>query len=302
MAFGTGAYLVWGVFPLYFLLLVPAGAFEVLVHRILWTLAFCTLLLTVTRTWRDLVPLLREPRRLLLLGAAAVVIAVNWVVYIYGVTTERVVEASLGYFINPLVTVLLGVMVLRERLRPLQWAALGIGAAAVAGLTVDYGRLPWISVVLAVSFGSYGLLKNRVGRGTGALASLTAETALLAPLALVALAWLTASGRSTFTLDPPGHGLLLASTGVATALPLLMFAAAARRIPLSTVGLLQYLTPVLQFLCGVVLLGERMPPSRWVGFAAVWLALVVLSVDAVRAARGRARQARSATAPAAVPA
>ncbi len=226
-----------------------------------------------------------------MLGVAAVLLALNWGTYIYAVNSGQVVQASLGYFINPVVTVLLGVVVLRERLRPLQWAAVGVGTVAVVVLTLDYGRVPVIALTLAFSFGLYGLAKNRVGASVGAVASLTTETLLLAPLAATLLVWYEATGRGTFSANPPWQGLLLASVGIATVVPLLLFAAAARRVPLSTIGLLQYLTPVLQLLCGVLLMGERMPGSRWVGFTIVWLALVVLSVDSVRTARLRSRAA-----------
>lgn len=287
---------MWGVFPLYFILLLPSTAPEILVHRIVWTMLVCVVVIAATRGWSTMSALLRAPRRLALLGGAAVVIALNWGVYIYGVNSEQVVETSLGYFINPLVTVLLGVFVLRERLRPLQWTAVGIGAVAVVALTVDYGRPPWIALVLAASFATYGLLKNRVGRGVGAVASLSTETLLLAPFAMSALLWFELTGRGTFSTEGPWHALLLISTGVVTAVPLLLFASAARRVPLTTIGLLQYCTPVMQFLCGVVILDERMPPSRWFGFALVWLALVLLSADALRAARTRGQQARTAEA------
>ena len=295
-AYGATAYLIWGVFPLYFPLLKPAGAVEILLHRMVWSLVVCALVLTVIRGWREVATVLRVPKQLALLAVAATVVAINWGVYIYGVNSAQVVEASLGYFINPLVTVLLGVVVLHERLRAVQWVAVGIGALAVVVLAVDYGRPPWIALTLAFSFGIYGLAKNRVGRGVGALASLSIETGLLAPLALAALVTMELTGDGTFTNGPPLHPLLLASTGVVTAVPLLFFAAAARRVPLTTIGLLQYLNPVLQFAMGVVVLGEEMPTSRWFGFAAVWLALIVLSLDSLRTARSRVTLARAAQA------
>jgi chloramphenicol-sensitive protein RarD len=208
------------------------------------------------------------------------------------VNSGQVVEASLGYFINPLVTVLLGVLVLRERLRPWQWAAVGIGAAAVAVLTADYGRPPLIALTLALSFGLYGLIKNRVGAGVGAVTGLTTETIVLALPAAIVLAWLEATGNGHFTQNPPWQGLLLASVGIATVVTLLFFAASARRVPLSTLGLLQYLTPTLPLLCGVLLLGEHMPPARWAGFALVWVALVVLTADTLRTASRRRVEAR----------
>ncbi len=285
--FGGLAYLLWGVFPLYFHALLPAGSIEILVHRVVWSLLVCLVLVAVLRDTSWIRPLLAAPRRLARLGFAAMFIAVNWGVYIYGVNSGQVVEASLGYFINPLVTVLLGVVLLRERLRRLQWVAVGLGAVAVVVLTVDYGHVPVIALVLAGSFATYGLMKKRIGVDLGALGSLTAETALLFPFAAAALVWLEVTGRGTMAHQPPWHGLLLASTGIATAVPLLMFAAAARRVPLTTIGLLQFTTPVLQLLCGVLLLGEHVPASRWVGFSIVWLALGVLTADQVRAARAR---------------
>ena len=288
MGFGFGAYLLWGIFPLYFRLLDRSGALEILLHRILWSLILCLVLITVGRSWGELRAVFRSTRQALTLAAAAALIAVNWGVYIYAVNSGQVVEASLGYFINPLVTVALGVLVLRERLRITQWLAVAIGILAVAVLTVDYGHVPVIALTLACSFGTYGLLKNTVGsgaNGVGAVAGLTTETLVIAPIAAIAVIVLSVNGDSTFTANPPWQGLLLASTGLITVGPLLLFASAARRVPLTTMGLLQYLTPVLQLLCGVLLLGEHMPPSRWIGFALVWTALGVLTFDSLRAAR-----------------
>lgn len=285
---GLGAYALWGVFPLYFLLMEPAPAFEVLLHRVLWSVVVCAVLLTLMRSWRGLRVVLRSRRSMLLLTAAAVLIAVNWFVYIHGVTSGQVVQTALGYYVNPLVTVLLGVVVLRERLRRLQWVAVGVGTVAVGVLAAAYGGVPWIALTLAVSFGLYGLMKNRLGREVGAVHSLSVETAVLTLPALGALGWLNASGQATFGTEGTVHALLLASTGVATAVPLLLFAAAASRIPLSTVGLLQYVTPTLQLLAGVVVLQEPMPTARWIGFGLVWTALAVLTVDTLHSA-GRAR-------------
>jgi chloramphenicol-sensitive protein RarD len=282
--FGASAYLLWGTFPLYFRALLPANAFEILLHRMVWSLAFCLIALAVLRQIGWVRPLVRQPARLLMLGVAAVTIALNWGVYIYAVNAGHVVEAALGYFFNPIVTVLLGVLLLRETLRPMQWVAVGLGLVAAVVLTIDYGRPPWVALVLAGTFATYGLMKNRVGAGLGALASLSTETALLFPFAVAGLVWLELTGHGTFTSAGTGHTLLLASTGIATAVPLLLFAAAARRIPLVTIGLLQFMTPVLQLLCGVLLLGEVVPPSRWVGFGIVWLALMVLTLDSLRAA------------------
>jgi chloramphenicol-sensitive protein RarD len=284
-AFGFGAYLLWGIFPLYFRLMNRSGAFEILLHRVLWSLLICLGLIAAGRSWLELKTVLRSRRQLLTLSAAAFAVALNWGVYIYAVNSDQVVEASLGYFINPLVTVALGVIVLRERLRVTQWVAVGIGALAVAVLTIAYGHLPYIALTLAASFGLYGLLKNRVGGQVGAVAGLTTETLVLAPIAAVAVAVLTIRGDSSFLTNPPWQALLLASTGVITVAPLLLFASAARRVPLTTMGLLQYLTPVLQLLCGVLLLGEQMAPSRWAGFGLVWTALAILTFDSLRAAR-----------------
>jgi chloramphenicol-sensitive protein RarD len=291
--YGIGAYGLWGVFPLYFRLLERSGAVEVVLHRVLWSLLVCLAVVAAVRSWGELRAVLVVPRRVVTLGVGAVLLAVNWGVYIYAVNSGQVVEASLGYYINPLVTVLLGVLVLREQLRRLQWVAVGVGAVAVAVLTAAYGRPPFIALTLALSFGLYGLIKNRVGASVGALASLTTETLVLAPVAAVGLVVLEVRGEGHFADNPPWQALLLASVGVATVVPLLFFAAAARRVPLSTIGLLQYLTPTLQLLCGVLLLGEHMSAPRWGGFALVWVALIVLTVDTVHAASRRRTETRA---------
>jgi chloramphenicol-sensitive protein RarD len=283
LVFGLSAYLLWGVFPLYFPLLEPAGPLEILADRIVWSLVVVVVILVVTRSWRWVPPLLHDRRRLALLAAAATVIAVNWGVYIYGVNSGQVVQTSLGYFINPLVSIVFGVVLLGERLRSWQWVAVGLGGAAVAVLTVDYGGLPWIALVLAFSFGTYGLVKKTLGMG--AVQSLAGETAILFLPALGYLVWLQADGRNTMTTEGPGHAALMVSTGVVTAVPLLFFGAAAIRIPLSWLGLLQYSAPVLQFLIGVAVYDEPMPASRWFGFALVWAALVLVTVESLLARR-----------------
>jgi chloramphenicol-sensitive protein RarD len=288
LAAGLGAFLIWGVLPLYFPLLEPAGPAEIIAHRVVWSLAFCLLLLVVTRTWGSFVAVLRRPRTVAVLGLAAALLAVNWLVYVYGVLTDHVVDAALGYFVNPLVTVALAVLVLRERLRRVQWVALGFGAAAVVVITVGYGRLPWIALVLAASFGTYGLIKNRVGRAVAALPGFAVETVVLTPLALGYLLVLGAQGSGAFGTHGSWNAVALASAGVVTTVPLLLFNSAARRLPLSVVGLIQYVTPVLQFVIGVTVGHERMPAARWAGFGLVWVALVILTVDGLRAAR-RAR-------------
>lgn len=297
---GLSAYLLWGVLPLYFELLKPTGAVEVVAHRVLWSLIFCAVVLSATRTWRALGVVLRSGRTMLLVAAAAVLLAVNWLTFVFAALSGHVVDAALGYFINPLVTVLLAVLVLRERLRRTQWVALGFGVAAVVVITLGLGRLPWVALTLAGSFGLYGLLKNRVGRSVAAAPGLAAETLVLAPASAVYLVWLQGTGDATFGVSGTWHALALAGTGVATALPLLLFGEAARRLPLSVVGSLQYLAPVLQLLIGVLLLGETMPPARWWGFGLVWVALVLLTVDGVRAQRAQRLRATADATTAAV--
>jgi chloramphenicol-sensitive protein RarD len=293
-AYGAGAYAIWGVFPLYFHALAPAGAWEILANRILWTLLFCLLLVGIRRDVGWMRPVFGRPRTLSAITVAGLLIAANWVIYVAAVEAHHVTEASLGYFLNPIVTVALGVLVLRERLRPLQWAAVGVGLAAGVYLSVDFGRPPWIALSLAATFAAYGLMKKRLGASLTAARSLTSETIVLAPIAAGVLVWLAVSGQATFATDAPLHPLLLAVSGIVTAVPLLLFAAAARRVPLVTIGLLQFITPILQLLCGVLLLGESMSTSRWVGFAIVWLALVLLTVDSVRSVRSRSRLAEAA--------
>ena len=285
---GLGAYSLWGLFPLYFPLLEPAGGLEIVAHRVLWSLVFVGLLLTVRRNWSQVRALVTDGRRLLVLFSAAVLIAANWLVFVYGVNSGQVVETSLGYFINPLVSVLLGVVVFSERLRRLQWVAVGIAAVAVAVLTIDYGRPPWIALALAASFGLYAVMKKLVR--VEAAPGLFVETALVAVPAGIVLAVLHSGGEGTFTNAGTGHALLLVSSGVATAIPLLLFAAAARRIPLSTVGLLQYVTPLMQLAIGVFVYDEPMPPARLAGFVIVWVALAVFTVDSVRHARAGSRR------------
>ncbi|HJW01058.1 MAG TPA: EamA family transporter RarD [Arthrobacter sp.] len=285
IAFGIGAYGLWGLLPLYFFALQPAGAVEIVANRVVWSLIFCVLLITVTHSWRAIAGAFRDRSIFTTLAIAAVLIAVNWLTYTYGVTTGQAVEASLGYFINPLVSVLLGVFVLKEKLRPLQWAAVGIGFIAVGVLTVSYGKLPWIALTLAVSFGLYGFVKKRVGPKVDAVTSLSVETMVLAPLAAATMVWLGMSGVATLASEGPGHFWLLLASGVITAVPLLFFGASARRLPMTTIGLLQYFAPVLQFIVALVVFREAMTLDRWIGFGVVWLALLVLTVDMLRATR-----------------
>jgi chloramphenicol-sensitive protein RarD len=286
--FGFAAYTCWGFFPLYWRWLEPAGPIEILAHRVVWSAVFVSLVLLAMRNWRFLKPLLRRPRTLAGVTLASAVIAVNWAIYIYGVNSDHVVETSLGYFINPLVTVLLGVALLRERLRAAQWVAVSVGGAAVAVLTVDYGRLPWIALTLAASFAMYGLIKKSLA--LPAAEGLFVESVALTGPALGYLAWLAAQGRSTFGHVSALQTTLLVLAGAVTAIPLLLFAGAANRIPLTGLGLLQYLTPTLQLGFGVLLYHEPMPPARLAGFALVWAALVVFTWDGVRNARRLSRQ------------
>ncbi|WP_270887346.1 EamA family transporter RarD [Pedococcus sp. 5OH_020] len=287
-AYGLVAYGIWGAFPLYFAALRPAGAWEILSHRILWTAVLCTLVLVVRKDLRWARQLWQRPRLGLGVTAAALLIAANWVVYVAAVLGGHTTEAALGYFLNPIVTVALGVLVLGERLRPLQWLAVAIGALAAVYLSVAAGAVPLIAVSLACSFGGYGLVKKKIGVTLAALHSLAAETLVLTPVAVVLLSVLTLRGTTTFTGDGGWHTALLLLAGIFTAAPLLLFAAAARRVPLVTVGLLQFVTPVLQLLCGVLLLHEHLSAQRWVGFAIVWVALAVLSVDSLRSYTRRA--------------
>jgi chloramphenicol-sensitive protein RarD len=286
LAYGTSAYLLWGMFPLYFPLLEPAGTVEILASRMAWSLVTVLVLLRLTGGFAGVRATVADRRAFGLLAAAAVFIAVNWGVYIWGVNSHHVVETSLGYFINPLFTIVLGVMVLGERLRRPQWVAVGIGAAAVVVITVDYGRLPWIALVLAFTFGMYGFCKKRAD--VGAADSLAVETGVQFLPAVIALTVLGMQGDLVFGTRW-STSLLLALAGFVTAVPLLLFAAGTRRLPLSLVGLLQYLTPVLQFAVGVGIRHEPLPTSELIGFVLVWVALAVLTVDGLRHQRA-ARQ------------
>lgn len=287
-AYALGSYLLWGFMPLYFLVLAPTGPWEIVGWRVTLTLVFCALLLTVVRAWRRLVTILRNRRLAMWTLVAGTLVYVNWQVFTIGTLTGHVIETSLGYFINPIVTVLLGVLVLRERLRPTQWVAIGIAAVAVLVTIVAYGAFPWIALALAASFGLYGLVKKHIGPSVDAVSGLTLETLWLTPLAIAQLVVVEMTVGLTMGRGSVGHTALLLMAGVVTAVPLLLFAAGVRRVPLTVIGILQFVTPVMQFITGVWLLGEPMPWERWVGFALVWVALIVLTVDSLGAAR-RAR-------------
>ncbi|WP_104200424.1 EamA family transporter RarD [Cryobacterium sp. Y29] len=292
LIFGGLSYALWGMLPLYFLLLAPSGAFEIVAWRVLFSLVFCALIITVTRTWTVLGRALRQRRLVWTMGLAGVFIFINWQTYVIAATTGHVVEAALGYFINPIVTVLLGVFVLRENLRRLQWVAIVVSCLAVVVLAVGYGSLPWISLILAFSFGLYGLIKKSVGPSVDAVTGLTLETAWLAPVAVVQLVVVSGLSGITFGTVSPWHTASLLAAGIITAVPLLLFAAAARRLPLTVLGLIQFVAPVLQFLVGVFILNEAMPFERWVGFGLVWVALIILTVDMVASGRSPRRSIR----------
>ncbi|MBB1195361.1 EamA family transporter RarD [Curtobacterium sp. MCLR17_059] len=292
------AYGLWGLMPLLFAAMAPAAAFEIVSWRIVFGLVFCAVAIAVTRSWLRTRTLMAQRRVMLVMGLAAVLILVNWTVYVLATTTGHTVEAALGYFINPLVTIALGVVVLRERLRPAQWAAVGLSVVAVVVIAIGYGQMPWISLALAFSFGLYGLVKKRVGGTVDALSGLTIETVWLLPIAVVALVVLGVTGLGggvTFTSEGWGHAVITVLTGPATAVPLLLFASSARRVSLSTLGLTQYLAPVMQLLVGVLVQHEEMSAGRWFGFGIVWLALVVLTADSFAAARASRRRALAPT-------
>jgi chloramphenicol-sensitive protein RarD len=252
---------------------------------------FCALIISVSRGWGKMAAALKSRRIVGTLTIASVLIAINWLTYVFAVTTGNAIEASLGYFINPLVSVLIGVLVLKEKLRPLQWTAVGIGFAAVAVLTFSYGKLPWIALVLAASFGLYGFVKNRVGGKVDAITSLSMETAVLTPFAIAAMIVLTILGQATLTGLGAGHFWLMASSGIVTAVPLLFFGASASRLSMTGIGLLQFLTPLIQFLVAINLLGEHMSYERWIGFAIVWVALGILVADMLLNYRRTGRKA-----------
>lgn len=292
LGFAVAAYVLWGVLPAYFLLLAPSSPWEIVALRILLGLVFCAVLLTATRAWRPFLALTRQPGVLGPMAIAGVFIYVNWQVYVLAVLTGHVVEGALGYFINPILTVVLGVVFLRERLRPAQWTAVAISAVAVLVIAIGYGTFPVIALTLATSFGVYGYIKNRVGSRVDAVSGLTLETAILTPVAIAVLVVVATVGGGIVTGSAGvPHLIVSLLAGALTVIPLLLFAAAARRLPLTYIGLTQYLAPVMQFIFGVVVLREGMPLERWIGFGLVWVALIILTVDmllAGRAARGRA--------------
>jgi chloramphenicol-sensitive protein RarD len=287
LTLGLSAYLIWGSFPVIIRMLGFASPWEIVVWRIIFGLAAGAVFISFGKSWRTFARVFSDRKLMRWIALSSVMIMINWTVYVYGVSIGHVVESSLGYFINPLVTIVLAVFFLGERLRVLQWVAVGLGTIAVVILTYDYGRLPWIALSLAISFGFYGLAKNKMSGGVSALHSYTIETVLLAPVAIAMLVWVGFNGPIAFVT----HGWLAASGlamyGVLTAVPLILFGVAAKHLPLSWVGFMQYLTPSIQFLLALFVFHEAMPATRWLGFVLVWLGLVVLSADMIRRSRSR---------------
>ncbi len=292
MAYGFIAYLMWGFFPLFFKLLENSGAVEIVAHRAIWSLVFCLLLIVILRQGKALLQVLRKRRAVLILALAGLLVAVNWSIYIYGITTHRTLDAALGYFINPLFSALLGVLVLREKLSRLQWVAFGFGMAAVIVMIVAYGQVPFVALGVATSFAIYGLAKKSVGAHVDPFAGLAIETAAITPIAVAYLIWLSAHQTTTIFFGTT-TGWLAVLAGPITALPLLFFAAAARRVSLVTIGILQYIAPISQFLLGWLAFGEPMPPERWAGFILVWIAVILFAGDGL--SRGRRFRRRAAT-------
>jgi chloramphenicol-sensitive protein RarD len=284
LLYATAAFTIWGLLPLYFLLIPDVSPFEVVLQRSLWSLLFLVALLSVLKRWAWLTQVWAEPRKLLLFFFSALLLAANWMVYVYAIQTHRVVEASLGYFVNPLVNVLLGVAVLRERLGVVKWIAVALAATGVAWLTWQLGQLPWIALVLAVSFGIYGLLRKT--SSLGPLEGLALETMLLAPLVLPLLMWWTATQNGVWARGEWSQAGWLVLSGPLSALPLLFFAMGARRLQLATVGLVQYLSPSIQLVLGIWVFQEPFSKERLIGFAFIWAALALVSVDAIRQSLG----------------
>jgi chloramphenicol-sensitive protein RarD len=282
LLFGVSAYTLWGLFPIYWPLLKPANPLEIVSHRAVWTLVFCFIILALTKTLKSTLSILKRPKIVAGLFLGSILISINWIIYIYAANNEHVVEASLGYYINPIVVIATGVIVLKEKMRPLQWLAVGIATLGVAVLTIDYGRLPWIALGLALSWGSYGLVKKQLG--LGALEGLSIETLLSSGFYLAYLIWLGNSGEGHFTYSLT-LTLLLIGGGAVTAIPLLLFNGSTNRLPLTLIGLLQYITPTIQFCIGVWYFHEDMPTARWIGFLVIWVALISLAIDLVKSSK-----------------
>lgn len=279
------AYALWGVLPVYLWFVGDTGTFELIGWRVVFSVAICAVLLTLLRRWRLVVELLRRPRTALVLGVAGVFVMANWLLYVWSVETGRPLEGALGYYLNPLVSMVLGMLVLRERLRALQWLAVAFAAAAVAVLVVGYGSAPWLALAIAVTFGLYGLIKKQVGERVEPLAGFTVETLTVLPIAAVLLGVVAAGPGLTMGAISPGYDALLALSGAITTAPLVLFASASRSLTLVELASFQYLAPTMHFVVGITLFREEMPLERWLGFALVWIALLVFTVDIVRASR-----------------
>ena len=282
LLFGFSSYVLWGLFPLYWPLLEPANPLEIVSHRAVWTLVFCLIILSLSKQIHSTLQVMKNPRTMAALLLSTLLVSINWITYIWAVNNDHVVEAALGYYINPLIIIAFGVILLREKMRPLQWVAVAIAAIGVLVLTLDYGRLPWIAISIALSWGSYGLVKKKLN--LGALEGLAIETLISFIPYLGYLIYLGNQGTGQFG-HSPGLTLLLISAGAVTAIPLLLFNGSTTRLPYSTIGLLQYVTPTIQFSIGVWLRHEEMPAARWAGFIIIWCALIALGVDLVRSSR-----------------
>lgn len=280
--YAVSAYVLWGTFPLIVAAAAFANPFEVVVWRLVFGFLFAILLLAVTRGFGKLWALITNPKRLGWLGVASFFIFINWTVYVVAVATGNVIESSLGYFINPLLTILVAVIFLKEKLRPLQWAALAVAFISVIVLTIDYGRPPLIALTLAFSFATYSLAKNKVGGRINALHSFTIESGLLLPVAVIQFFVVASFTPIQFGVAGFWPTMVLIGFGVMTAIPLILFGAAASRIPLAMIGFIQYLTPSAVFILGITYFGEEMPPVRWIGFVLVWLGLAILTFDALK--------------------
>ena len=282
LLFGFSSYIIWGLFPLYWPLLEPANPLEIVSHRAVWTLVFCLIVLALSKQIRTTLVVMKNPKTMAALLLSTILVSINWITYIWAVNNGHVVEAALGYYINPLIIIAFGVILLREKMRPLQWVAVGIAAVGVLVLTIDYGRLPWVAISLALSWGSYGLVKKKLN--LGALEGLAIETLISFIPYLGYLIFLGNQGTGQFGHDPL-LTILLISAGAVTAIPLLLFNGSTTRLPYSTIGLLQYITPTIQFSIGVWLRHEDMPTARWIGFIVIWFALAALATDLVRSSR-----------------
>ena len=282
LVYGLGAYVLWGLFPLYWPLLKPATSPEIVSHRAVWTMVFCFIILAITKSLKSTLATFKRPKVAAKLFTASILVSINWLIYIWATNNGHVVEASLGYYINPLIAIAFGIILLKERMRPLQWISVSVATIGVLVLTIDYGRLPWVAFGVALSWGTYGLIKKQLN--LGAVEGLAIETLIAFIPYCAYLVFLGSTGEGQF-----GQGvsvtILLISAGAVTAIPLLMFNASTTRLPLTTIGLLQYITPTLTFIIGVWVNHEVMSTARWFGFFVIWIALFVLAYDLVRSGR-----------------